>query len=333
MASPSEQQIVEYVRSLGLPELEGDLRVRREAAEFAGTRFAVESSRGRYTLKLYEREAVDEAQREIAGLRLGASVGLAPDMLLAIEPRRGVDGAMVLLEDVGRNTLEGVALDDALMQRWLFLLLTLHHLPPDAATMPSSTSADPLVWWQRNQPAWNACKATYAEQKSLLEGLSQLHVIAGVHLEAHKELWEGLGRPCHGNPVPARIARAGERLLFTEWGSFGLGDPAFEIARAAGVTALTGELNGPQYWRFVGQYVEGMRDLRDAALQQRVDVFASVVPLGFSFAALLLIRDQRGETRRRTLGQIARALQWVQNALGVRIGEPEELLRPLAKGT
>jgi hypothetical protein len=164
----------------------------------------------------------------------------------------------------------------------------------------------------------------------VLGALTQLHVITGVHLNAHKDLWAAVPwRPCHGNPVPAHVARAHDHLVLTEWSSFGLGDPALEVARVAGLAALTGELSGEQYRTFLAQYAGGMRDAPDATLRERMDVFASVLPLGFCFIALGLLAGQHGRERAHTLEQLTRALQWAQNALGVRVGDPAELLRPL----
>jgi hypothetical protein len=334
MAELSERQVTEYLRLLALPELAGPLRVRPEPAAFDGLRFAVETERARYLLKRYDPAAAEEARREAAGLRLGGGIGLAPALLRADEDIRALGGPVVLVEDVGRATLAVERLDDAALHDWLFLLLTLYHLPPETVAVTSSMSADALAWWQRSQPAWDACKARYAGSRyaPLLGALTQLHVITSVHLEAHEDLWAAAPRrPCHGNPVPAHVARAHDHLVLTEWGGFGLGDPALEVARVAGLAALTGELSGEQYRTFLAQFAGGMRDARDETLRQRMDVFASVLPLGFCFIALGLLAGQHGKERARTLEQLARALQWAQNALGVRIGDPAELLRPLSQ--
>ena len=332
MAELSERQVTEYLRLLALPELAGPLRLRREPAEFDGLCFAVETERVRYLLKRYDPAAAEEALREAAGLRLGGGIGLAPELLRVEEDVRALGGPVVLVEDVGHATLAVGQLDDAALQGWLFLLLTLHHLPPETTTVISSMSADARTWWQRSQPAWNDCKARYADPRYalLLGALTQLHIIIGVHLDAHKDQWAAAPRrPCHGNPVPEHVARAHDHLVLTEWGSFGLGDPALEVARVAGLGALTGELSGEQYRTFLAQYAGGMRDAPDGTLRERIDVFASALPLGFGFIALGLLAGQHGKERARTLDQLARALQWTQNALGVRVGEPAELLRPL----
>jgi thiamine kinase-like enzyme len=296
----------------------------------------VATEQGRLLLKLYSPEGAEEATREIAGLRLGGGIRLAPTLILVDEQRGLLGGPAVLLEHAGDETPEGVALDDEQLKQWLFLLLMLHHLPPDQVGVASSMSADPLVWWQRSAAAWAACRQIYAgpTHARLLDALTKLRVVAEVHLNAHRDLWSDVARrPCHGNPTPGHLVLSDGRLILTEWGGFGLGDPAMEIARAATLAALAGEINAAQYARFQAQYVEGVRDLRDEALAKRAEVFTSALPLGFAVTALTVLGEQRGEERTRGIAQIARALQWVQNALGVRVGEPSELLRPLTDGS
>ncbi len=335
MGVPSEQRVLEYLRSLNCPRLEGDLYTWRVTADTSVVCIGVASDHGRFLLKLYRQEAVDEAKREIAGLRLAGGIRLGPALVTVDEQRGLLDGPALLVEYTGRETLEGAKLGDDDLKQWLFLLLMLHHLPPDQVSIPSSMSSDPLVWWQRGEAAWTACRQLYAMPRyaRLLDALSKLRVIAEVHLGAHRELWSDVARrPCHGNPTTGHLVRTDGRLLLVEWGGFGLGDPAMEIARAATLAALAGEVSANQYALLQAQYAEGVRDLRDATLSQRADVFTSALPLGFAIAALHLLSEQQGEARTRSISQIARALQWVQNALGVRVGEPSDLLRPLTSG-
>ncbi|MGZ3584202.1 MAG: hypothetical protein ACXWP6_16360, partial [Ktedonobacterales bacterium] len=76
----------------------------------------------------------------------------------------------------------------------------------------------------------------------------------------------------------------------------------------------------------------GMRDLRDTTLENRLHIFASVLPLGFCFVVLRLLA-QRGALspaeRERSIAQVRRALMWIQDTLGVEVGDPEKLLAPL----
>jgi thiamine kinase-like enzyme len=336
MGAPSEQRVLEYLRSLNSPRLAGDLYIWREGADADATRIGVATDAGRMLLKLYTSEAEAAATREIAGLRLGGGIRLAPTLVQVDDQHGLLGGPAVLQEYAGRETLEGVALNDDQLKQWLFLLLMLHHLPSEQVGMPSTMSADPLVWWQRGAAAWTACQHAYTGPRyaRLLDALSKLRVITEIHLTAHRTLWEGITRrPCHGNPTPGHLVRSDGRLILVEWDGFGLGDPAMEIARAATLAALAGEINATQYARLQSKYIEGMRDLRDEALSQRADVFTSALPLGFAITALALLVEQRGEERARAVRQITRALQWAQNALGVRQGEPSELLRPLVDGS
>jgi thiamine kinase-like enzyme len=332
MGAPSEQRILEYLRSLNSPQLAGDLYIWRERANASAARIGVATDQSRMLLKLYSPETTEEALREIAGLRLGGGIRLAPTLILADEQRGLLGVPAVLLEYTSNETLEGVALDEGQLEQWLFLLIMLHHLPPKQVSNPSSMSADPLVWWQRNGAAWSVCQQHYAgpAYARMLDALTKLRVIVEVHLNAHRDLWSAIARrPCHGNPTPGHLVRSDGRLILADWGGFGLGDPAMEIARAATLAALAGELNAERYARLQSQYIEGVRDLQDETLSKRAEVFTSALPLGFAITALSLLSEQRGEERTRGIAQITRALQWVQNALGVRIGEPPDLLRPL----
>jgi hypothetical protein len=229
---------------------------------------------------------------------------------------------------LGRGRL---GVDDG--KSWLFLLLMLHHLSPVRVEVSSSMSADAAAWWQRTQPAWDACRSGYADARSapLLAALTQLHAIVGVHVEAHRGLWAGLTRrPCHGNPVPAHVLLTGTRPMFVEWSGFGLGDPAMEVGRVAALAALSGELSAEQYVRFVSDYLAGMRDIGDETLEERVRVFASILPLGFCFVVLQhLAQGDAGTERTDLVRQVERALIWIQDTLGVEVGKATELLAPL----
>src|SRR5262249_37158700 len=149
--------------------------------------------------------------------------------------------------------------------------------------------------------------------------------IVGARVEANRQLWYDLRpRPCHGNPVPAHVVRprAGAGLLLVEWNGFGRGDPALELGRVAALAALSGELSTEQYVQFVADYLVDMRDTRDPTLGDRVRVFASILPLGFTFAVLhhLVTSGPTGPENAGVIEQVARALQWIQDALGVEVG-------------
>jgi hypothetical protein len=327
----SEEQIEIYLR-LSVPGLEVPLRIRREAAEFNGLRYAVATPSARYVLKRYASAAIEMARREVAGLRVGENLGLAPDLALADEVGGPLGGPVVLYEDLGDDTLAGQRLSAAEVDDWRFLLLMLHHLPAEAATVTSSMSPNVVTWWQRSQPAWKVVQAAYADARArpLLDALTKLHIIVGVHIDAHKTLWKDVARrPCHGNPVAAHVVRARGRLLLTEWDGFGLGDPALELARTVVLGALGGELDSDQYLRFITQYLAGMRDVGDETLEERMRVFAWVLPLGYCFSMLSLLTQQHGAERNHSIRQVIRALEWIQTTLGVRLGEPQELLAPL----
>src|SRR5262249_33960927 len=142
----SEEQIEIYLR-LSVPGLQGPLRIRREAAEFDGLRYSVAAPTARFVLKRYASAAIEVARREIAGLRVGGNQGLAPDLALADESGGPLGGPVVVYEDLGGDTLAGRRLSEEELQDWRFLLLMLHHLPAEAATVTSSMSPDVVSWW------------------------------------------------------------------------------------------------------------------------------------------------------------------------------------------
>ena len=313
-----------------------------ERHEGRESRFTASGADGALDIHLYPASEREMARREEAGLRLGGAVGLAPTLVAAgaagpeFERATGLEpGAWVVIvqEPLG-EPLGQRPLSDAEADGWLFLLLTLHHLRPEMTSQASSMSADLSAWWARIQPGWEACRARYSAPPfaPLMRALGQLHAITQVRIETNRALWQELTRrPCHGNPAPARLVKEGARLTLTEWSGFGLGDPAIEVARVAALATLTGDLTRAQYTRFIAAYLDGMRDLADATLEQRLRMFTSVAPMGFTLTALaaLALPGTPPAMRRSLIEQISRALAWSQESLGVEIGAPAALLAPL----
>ena len=297
-------------------------------------RFRVTAGGRNLTLKIYAPSSVESARREIAGLSLAQGLGIGPTLIHTDEVGAALGGPMTLLEEPAGEPLGERRLSGEDARDWLFLLLTLHHLPADSVAVTSSMSSDAATWWQRTQSAWNECRSLYAEERfrSLVDALAKLHAIVGVHVDVNRSLWERVTRrPCHGNPVPAHLVRADKRLMLVEWNGFGLGDPAMEVGRAAALAALSGELSAGQYVQFIADYLAGMRDGKDARLEDRLRVFASILPLGFCFVMLrLLAQGQPGTPDyERGVEQVARALIWIQDTLGVEVGSAAELVAPL----
>jgi thiamine kinase-like enzyme len=342
MAAISTGQLREYLRHHPLPGAPQITELRALATGGSAQRFAVLAGPQWYLVKCYPTAAAEAAQRETTGLRLAGPLGLSATLTAADEGAGGLGGPVVIAQRLTGAPLGTGQIGDDDADDWLFLLLTLHHLPPDRVTLASSLSPDLRTWWQRVQPAWDACRVAYVgpRYQPLLDALARLHTIAGVRVETHRTLWSDLvRRPCHGNPVSANVWRTADRLVLVEWDGFGLGDPALDLGRATVLGVLEGALDPRQYARFLSQYLDGMRDLADPTIAQRIEVFASVLPLGFAFFLLSALgpsgtgsaRPSIPSTlRASTLEQVARALGWVQSALGIQVGVPGKLLAPLS---
>ncbi|GEM_PF-950905 len=359
MAEVNATLIEEYLRLHSIPGLAEPFTIQQRASFAGEQRFRVSSSGasassspqgtqasdsiGAIILKRYEPGAIESARREGAGQRLGGEMGLAAPLLLFDEDGGALGGPVIVYQEPAGKPLGRGPLTEQQVDGWLFLLLTLHHLRPDAVSVASSMSADPTIWWRRTQAAWDACQSAYggAQYQQLIQALTRLHAIVTARIEAHRDLWATvIRRPCHGNPVPAHLTQDGARMTLTEWEGFGLGDPAMEVGRAAALAALSGELSADQYVRFISDYLAGVQDQRDATFAERVRIFASVLPLGFGFVVLSMLGSMGGaltgataamvavrpDERARDINQVKRALTWVQDTLGVEVGDPQVLL-------
>jgi hypothetical protein len=335
MAAISVDQVRDFLRRQSGSQWSGPVEVLPDGATPDEQRFMLRAGGARYLLMCYAPAAAERARRAAAGLRLASSVGIGPALELSDEVGAALGGPVVIATDPSGTPLGDRPLTDEEMHGWLFLLLTLHHLPPSSVTLSSAMSADASTWWQRTNGAWEVTSAAYADTRyhELTAALTQLRAVAGARLEAHRSIWEGLTRrPCHGNPVPANLVRTSGSLVLVEWDGFGLGDPAMEVSRAAALATLTGELTPEQYVRFVSDYLAGMRDLRDETLEERLRVFASVLPLGFCFNLLGLLAQPTspvGPERAAYVEQVARALQWISETMGIEVGNIPTLVAPL----
>jgi hypothetical protein len=329
------QQLAEYVRLRCLPGVEVPLRLDPLEQDAELQRWRLTAGSRRAVVKLYAPSASERARREHAGQELGSTLGMAPVLVYAESESQELGGSLIIYDDPAGASLADGVISDVDVRDWLFLLLTLHHLSPESVRLTSSMSEDIAAWWRRNQPAWNACQSAYQEARyrPLLDALAKLHAIVGVRVELHRALWQScVRRPCHGNPVPAHVVRMGGRLAFTEWDGFGLGDPAMEVGRAAMLALLTGALTPAQHQLLLDEYMTGVRDLRDATLEERLRVFTSVVPLGFCLSTLVLLaaaRELPPGPRLRYVEQVRNALWLIQETLGVEVGDPARLLAPL----
>lgn len=336
MSVPVVASLLDYLRLHPIPRLSQATRVQLTATTPDEQRFRLTSGATTIALTCYSPPLAERARRELAGLRLGGTLGLSPTLALGEDRDGPLGGAVIAQHEPHGAALGARPLSDDEVTGWLFLLLTLHHLAPDGLEVMSTLSPDLATWWRRQQPAWLACRAAYthASMLPLIDALARLHVIVSARIEARGDLWRRVPRrPCHGNAVPAHLVRDDGRLILVDWSDFGLGDPAIEVGRVAVLAVLAGELSSAQYTRFLEGYVDGVRDLADPTLADRLAVFTSVVPLGFIFVMLQLLAqpDIAPAEQQRGVQQIERALAWTQSTLGITAGDPRALVAPLRR--
>jgi hypothetical protein len=334
MSVPGASDVLAYLRHHSRLEIAAPVQVRLDSSDATCNRYTIAASGSATVFTAYTTMGAERARREIAGMRLVDEINLAPELLLAEREGGPLGGGVVAYRAPAGATWEGRRLSDEEAGRWLFLLLTLHHLSLHGASVVSALSKDPATWWKRTQPAWEACLAAYTARATqpLMRALSQLHAIVGARIQARRDLWSAIPRRlCHGNPIPAHVVRERERTLLIEWDGFGLADPAMEIGRAATLARLTGELTEAQRARFLREYCDGVADLNDAALGERMEIFTSILPLGFVFHELqgLAEREARTNERANALQRVAVALTLLERDLGAAVGDPDALLDPL----
>lgn len=335
MSTLSGESIRAVLQLAGITGLDNPPTIRREPSYGDEDRFHISTPTAQLLLVRYPPSARERVQREAAGLRLAGEVGLGPELLMVDETGKALGGP-IIIHTAPRGRSPGNSLltaDD--IKWWLFLLLTLHHMPPERITVASSMSPDAASWWQRTQAAWAACQAAYAAPvyRPLIESLKRTAAVVGIHIDVQREQWRGAARrPCHGNPVPANLVHDGTRMMLLEWDGFGLGDPALEVGRAAVLATLTGSLTKEQYSALLPDYLAGMRDLGDATLDARLRLATDVMPMGFCLTVLnLLAREPHlsAQDRARQIDSVARALLWLQRSLGLNEDDPAMLLQPL----
>jgi hypothetical protein len=334
MSIPGASDVLAYLRRHSRLDIAEPIQLRLDSSDAIGNRYTIAASGGAIVVKAYTTTGVERARREIAGMRLVDEINLAPELLLAEREGGPLGGGVVVYRAPAGATWEGRRLSDEEIERWLFLLLTLHHLSIHGATIVSALSRDPPAWWKRTQPAWEGCLAAYTARATqpLMRVLTRLHAIVGARVQARRDLWSAIPRrQCHGDPLPAHVVRERERTLLIEWEGFGLADPAMEIGRAATLARLTGEITEAQCARFLREYRDGASDLNDATLGERLEVFASILPLGFLFHELrrLAETEMRENERVYTLQRVAVALNILERDLGATVGDPDALLDPL----
>lgn len=334
MSSVNGNAIRAVLQLAGIIEPDSSPTIRRETGYGDEERIHISTATKQVMLVRYPPSARDRVHREAVGLRLAGEMGLGPELLMADETGKALGAPMVVYTAPRGRSPGGSALSADDVKWWLFLLLTLHHLPPERVEVISSMSPDAATWWQRTQASWLACQTAYAAPvyRPLLDSLRRIAAVVSVHIDVQREQWRNVvRRPCHGNPLPSNLVRDGARMMLVEWDGFGLGDPALEVGRAAVLATLAGSLTKEQYSRLLPDYLAGMRDLGDPTLDARIRLATDVMPMGFCLTVLNLLAKQPlpAQARAHQLDAVARALLWMQRTLGLKEDDPALLLQPL----
>jgi hypothetical protein len=281
--------------------------------------------------KHFHRNAATLARHEVAGLRLADTLGFAPALLRVDETLPELGEMAVIYEyPDGAPLLTGIT--DEQINAWVFLLLTLQHLPLSPDTPVSPSCADAPGWWERTRLLWRECRGRYASSpfEALISNLGQIEPIVGVRMEVNRHLWlSATRRPCHGQATPSHVFAGSKRTVFVDWERFGLGDPAMEAVVAAVPSTLEGTLDQRQYDLFLDSYAWGMRDLGDEDLSQRIGILASVMPFAVVVESLLAGIPREPAARLALARKLRRALEWLGGSLGVAIDPLDDLLAPL----
>lgn len=350
MAAPSNEQIAAYLRRQGLLGSGIDPVVTVISQGFDSSLYLGQGAGDHepVIVKYFAKDHADAARREAEGLRICGAVGLSPQLVAFDDIGATVNGPLVIYRQPAGAPIGERMLSDEQVSGWTFLLLTLHHLAPERIQQQSTVSPSIEQWWDRIQSLWREVRIAYTEAlyAPLLAALNQLHALVKIHVETNRSLWTNVPRrPCHGDPVPLNVFSDSGRLLFVDWSGFGLGDIALEVGRAAALAALNEEITSEQYIHMITDYLAGTRDLKDSSLEERLQVYASVFPFGFTLFMLSFLARLQGqgpeatlvsdpaEYRGRGLMAVARGLTWIQDALGVQVAAPNEVLAPFGQIT
>ena len=224
------------------------------------------------------RRAVDRVSAEAVGLRAYAPSGIAPK-LLHEGALPGVAGDYAVIY----SWIEGLPLaiaraSAATGESYADTLLDVHN----KGSEPGRTSPLPrdLDRW------WFAIHEQYRETEELrvsmpeplrdtLNGLLQS---VGADAQAHKRLWTGAAlTPIHGGARHDALLATDGRICLVNWQFYGLGDPTYEVARAAWTLGGPGEEAGE---RFLARYLQASPDEQ---MGKRLTVYLRLWP----FDALL----------------------------------------------
>jgi thiamine kinase-like enzyme len=130
------------------------------------------------------------------------------------------------------------------------------------------------------------------------DALGRLVQSVAADAQAHKRFWQAPLVPVHGTPTCDNAIADGNHIMLTGWERFGMGDPAYEIARSAS------QYRGSETsQRLASHYLD---KAADPALSRRVQIYRRVWPFA-ELISLLATSAQNRETRPAHLAHSLRA--------------------------
>ena len=290
--------------------------------------FHVDAGEHRWLVRWYGEAHQRDALHEISGLRLAGTMGLAPEL---VWHQTGTDHTITAQQRLHGDELGERPLDNAAVNQWLFLLLTLHHLPVGDIPQSPDAVTNVVAWQEARQARWQNIRGGSLQRcGDLVRMLDRLAVIIDVHVRAHARLWDGIPlRPCHGSASAENLVRADGRLYLVNWWNVAPADAAFDTAYAAGLTALQGGISTDQYRTLLTNYLNGMQDSGDASLEERLRIIATVLPFWFACRLLEYLEVGSAAGTAHMVRFLIRALEWLQGSLGVEIADPAQVTAPL----
>lgn len=223
------------------------------------------------------RRAEERARSEVEGLQAFGARGLAPELLWVGDGPDPEGGSMVLYRWIDGHTLGKRSMNDHEIALYAGALHTVHS-DQISTDLVSPQPANLEKWWDQAHASYRELPYQLLDSlpDMLRDTLGKLTQAVSADAQAHKRFWGGAARvPVHGSPLAHNLILRGQSAMLVDWHRFGMGDPAYEIARVCCMAApFAGEEASD---RLVACYLE---QSEDDGLRRRIEIFRRVWPYG-----------------------------------------------------